>query len=929
MTSNKQLKSKVIYFYAIILLILFIPNVTAYNTLTSFGITDTGTYSGSTAVHQISVQNAAYLPTITKVSMAGQGHCHQTLSISCTGNLTNASGKRVATASYTFTGTSTSSYTAPFTAELLLSNYDPSFVDTGTKAYTIVCANGYDLNGKVNWSDTGWTGTGIHDNRYGVSLQVLNGLVGGTYSVYSGYPDVAGSFTAIPASGNQSLNVTFTPTVSGYNLNRVVWDFDGGLGTETKYTNLSTQFNKVYSTAGHYVARMTVYDGVGASATASQNIDVYNYTLGITPTPTLTPVPTGTPISSQNQIVVNVYDQTNITLVSSVSISMIDTSDSGAGWKNVTSNNGTYAFSTYGTANANLVSGHSYMFVVSKTGYATATQVYPFVGPQADTVIYLTPSVYTPVASNFALLVQLKDAATGDNILTGRTGTVIISNQSSSWVSTYSNPNSGTAMFGGLTPGASYKIEITLTGHKSYIGYFASSVSMGGTTQTFNAYLESSGIPSGSYTISVNPRTGTYNDTYMFTLGGDTTNTQQIDIMYLSSDMSSPMPFTTTGGYTQWRLIGGAWKIWTGSTWAASSKPVLVGGKFGNHGIDNVYDVKAYFTSASQIYSATSDITVQSSGYVPIGISVWGGTGPVNGMLLTFNTYIQDVYSGTWYNKSWTPADIGTYLYFSPGTLLRGYATAPNHAPSITKQLLVSESGPNSIQWILNPLSPINYPVDNVTLYVETHTFQGTPIANANVQLSDGSLPSFTNNNGRCYFVVLNNTYYSATATAAGYLSSTSGITTDGLNQTNTIDIYMLPGVQTTATIPSWVVTPTMQPIETTAIPTIPGGSQLNWSGTATTCGSNSTNVVEQVKSNLACAGFADVMAQNLALSALIIIIFMLVGGRYGKAIGSGAGAIIGFVLSFAMGLLPFMLVALLIVLLILFGAILLLRSPG
>jgi len=720
--------------------------------------------------------------------------------------------------------------------------------------------------------------------------------------------DLSVLFTVVPSSGNQTLNVTFYPVILGTNINRAVWDYDGHLGSETKYTNINSPFYKEYNVAGHFLPKLTVYDNNGVALSASQHIDVYNYTQNITPTPTLTPIVTptgginGTNVSEP--ITVYLQDYYNLSAIPTVSIGMQDMNDISAGWRNITTGiNGEYSFSGYGTGgNIPLVNGHRYWLQFQKSGYKTKDSEITYTNVFSRNGYYLTPNEYNPTSSNFVLEVNLHSTTTGI-INSAKTGTVTISNQSSSWTSISSNPPAGVVIFTGLTPSASYKFDIALSGYKAYTGYFASSSSMAGTTQYYHAYLEDTTNLPSSYTLSISPTAGTINDTYFLKINGDLSNAQSISFRYtpLGSNMYH---FTSGAGQTDYSLVSGTWKQWDGSTYSISSSPLSgVNAKLLSYvPLTDEVTVTAYITSTTgNIYQTSTTLNIVSSGNNPVMIVAYdmSGSGGADAALMTdYTSHIMDVYSGIWVNTTYNQGNFASALYSArTGGAIYYYGSAIGYLDTIPITKTIMEGGSIQYRFYKNNLPPT---VDNVTLYGMVQTSSSVPIPNAKVIFSDGQ-KCFTNTAGSCGVYALNNHYYSATGSAYGYTAGTAGITTSNTSS-NVITIVLLKTTTTTSPY-SGISTPKVTPTFTNT-----SGMQNTTPLTEVACIDDTSNLrpYELFMNFIACMGVKGGIQQGFVLSALMMFIFAMGLSRYGKGLGTLAGVIIGAVTSFGMGILPF-----------------------
>ena len=236
--------------------------------------------------------------------------------------------------------------------------------------------------------------------------------------------------------------------------------------------------------------------------------------------------------------------------------------------------------------------------------------------------------------------------------------------------------------------------------------------------------------------------------------------------------------------------------------------------------------------------------------------------------------------------------------------------------------IFVSKTGylPNSLTNVLGgdrdygiTLIPIELnPFPNTTLLSVLVMNNNIAISGAYVQAQEtfnGSVinyDGYTNNAGVVTFIINNDSVVKATASKSGFSASTVTETITGQTYAMLITLnspYIIP-TSTPYTIP-----PTVAPTITSI-----GGTVI--SSNATVCNATSDGtIIGELKKNIACMGFKDYLSQSLALAALIVMVFMLVGGRYGKGLGTALGAVVGFVLSLALGIIPFWVFVALIIL--------------
>jgi hypothetical protein len=151
---------------------------------------------------------------------------------------------------------------------------------------------------------------------------------------------------------------------------------------------------------------------------------------------------------------------------------------------------------------------------------------------------------------------------------------------------------------------------------------------------------------------------------------------------------------------------------------------------------------------------------------------------------------------------------------------------------------------------------------------------------------------------GNVIFSANISTIYTITASKTGYTTVSQTIDT-GLINPYEVYLYL---TNKNVIPPTYTPTPYITPQPTL---TNIGGQPIN--GTATTCQLDTDNLspVNSLKNAIACFGFEGYLAQSLALAGLIIMLFVVVGGKAGKALGAALGGIIGFLLCVALGILP------------------------
>lgn len=728
------------------------------------------------------------------------------------------------------------------------------------------------------------------------------------------------SFTVLPTSGNATLSVNITPDVRMAKLERVVWDYDGGLGSETKYTQMNTSMIKNYSTAGYYTIRLNAYKSTGEVFSASQSISVYNYTLGVTPTPTFTPTPTSTGQSNTTgYIKVKVYDALNNTPINGATFSMVDTDDIGSGWFNVTAASDEYTFNGYSTGGSkSFVIGHKYGVVITKSGYTTTFYIPPssYTGQEIWS-IPIHPTAYIPPSSAFTLYIPLYDSSTTD-LIGYKSGTVTISNQSSSWTSTVNSIHDAVT-FAGLTPSASYKIDVAIQGYESYTGYFASSSAMGGTYQTYVVNLIPTKLQPSQYTMIISPDTGTVNDTYSisFTPVISNTNVKKVSIKY-STSTSAPLSFMAGSGYSEYAYVAGAWKQWDGSSFSIASSPATgINARFNglqNPASENVL-VTAYITDNNdRVQQINGKINLVSQGKDFIAIWAFDDSRTISGggeyreQMMRYTSHILDVYTNVWTNTTYDENTYWTANYaFTPNSIIQYYASAYGY-PDTPMQSKVLVSGNGHLEYSFHASQPL--PLGNVTLYAHITNNGGEVIPSAKVVFTQGGMAAgncFTNNGGSCYISAYSGLTYTASASAYGYMGATGSINvTNATGNTNVINLVLIKSTPTTRS--------TYAPTQATPQPTrtftgynesnnfTPWGNQVEYE-----CSTHPSGGVLGILMNLmACMGIRGGINQGLALYIVITAGLALYLSRYAKGIGALAGVILGTSGALVMNLIPF-----------------------
>lgn len=254
----------------------------------------------------------------------------------------------------------------------------------------------------------------------------------------------------------------------------------------------------------------------------------------------------------------------------------------------------------------------------------------------------------------------------------------------------------------------------------------------------------------------------------------------------------------------------------------------------------------------------------------------------------------------------WTNTTIQNPMFYvvNYGDRLNLYATKTGY---ISNSLLNVMGGDRDFSIMLYPEETSPFPNTTMVQVLVTDA-NYAPIDGATInikQLDPGSSPAtytyydgYTNAAGFSNYIVVDGSTVKTTASKSGYLAATTTEYISGASYTVRLKLlspYIVPTAVPPTILPTPIVTITnainMQPINQTV----------------TTCNASSDGtMIGEMKKNIACMGFKDYISQSLALASLIVIVFMLVGGRYGKGLGTALGAIVGFVLGVALGLIPF-----------------------
>lgn len=349
---------------------------------------------------------------------------------------------------------------------------------------------------------------------------------------------------------------------------------------------------------------------------------------------------------------------------------------------------------------------------------------------------------------------------------------------------------------------------------------------------------------------------------------------------------------------------------------------------FHNYASNGTYTVTHDASDYSNItveMNKTINIGVNTSGINPVEEIVALFDASTGGLISSSYVSIYNYNTHNWINGSTT----GGIFRFTANLseIFAAYGSATNYNPAIQNYLTVRDESHNIL------LSPISTGYTDNTTSVNITSFRlkvfdastNEPLENSletiyNATFNPQTQSGYTNSLGYIEFPVYTNgssKYMKIISIKPNYYTDTGYYTISGT--TSEISVYLLR--KTTAPTPTYT-----QP--TTATPTItPVTTGAAWSTNETAiCGvlSTDSSFVDYFKNLLACNGLRTALSQSIALAALIIILFVVVGGKYGKGIGSAIGGIIGFVIAFTLGLIPFVVLALVLVILVLLAIIIL-----
>lgn len=274
---------------------------------------------------------------------------------------------------------------------------------------------------------------------------------------------------------------------------------------------------------------------------------------------------------------------------------------------------------------------------------------------------------------------------------------------------------------------------------------------------------------------------------------------------------------------------------------------------------------------------------------------------------------IYDNQSGTWNNNT-APTGavevtgVGTGKLY-PWTINNYYvesatATGFNRVTKIFKYTMQHADHTRTEVIPLTNLAslPSGYFTQNIYCYDASNNL---PLGGVTL-ITTGSTKTTTNDGYAQFFLNYTGSAYTISGSKSGYKSAT--VSTGPSPVAGGVyaqSMAMIPGntypTATSTTSPSYI-----------------GGTGYGFAsnGTVATCGNLPANatIFQVMKSNIACWGVEELPMQNLTLAALLALIFILAGARYGKGLGAAAGAVIAFVISLAAGWIPFWVLAALIV---------------
>jgi hypothetical protein len=470
------------------------------------------------------------------------------------------------------------------------------------------------------------------------------------------------------------------------------------------------------------------------------------------------------------------------------------------------------------------------------------------------------------------------------------------------------------------------QVNITLSGGSTIVGGF-DQTDVIGTTPLSPVYIQVYEPITNTYfrkayyapifNYSVSPNSVTYGESttgFLTSSTGDFQTVKALNYYYMDPDNSGEIVNLYEQGSTTKQLKyvfrTPNWYGWDTNTGDFSNnkgtsiilRPIVTPRHSGNLSIGvYVYDIYGNYQDIKNYLTVTSNSNLQK-----ITIRAQDS---FTGNYVTPTTFsIKNLITNTWKNQS--EMRIGQIDdYYAVGTTLQMQASAAGWATNtITKSVLNGNGA--TISYTI-PMYPYSSPLVNYTqLYISVvNNALYTPISGATVRISSCGYTTncaedqygVTTASGITSFNVSNSTTYYASATAAGYNGGEKVVFTNGATTQTAIQLVQL-GVTPTPqiTVPTYVITNTPTPIQTNI-----GGGQIN--GTPTICKTNTSSLspVESLKNAIACFGFDEYLAQSLALAGLIIMVFVVIGGKAGKALGAALGGIIGFLLCVTLGILP------------------------
>jgi len=693
------------------------------------------------------------------------------------------------------------------------------------------------------------------------------------------------SIIATPTSGTNPLSVILNGSIKGPSTaTSWLWNFgDASFGATTQNTT------HVFTSAGNYTVGLQVIDSSGATLNTNTTITVLPPSLYYFP--------------------VNIVDAIT---GNNIFVSNLSTELYGSGnWHNWT---GSYGFfNVTGTG----VSGNipiNYLNKILADGSA------PNYAPNEISKIISVPQMF-PISlplSPLNLMPKSGEVTIAVDVFNNVTGAPI----SNAYV-VLSNPNktltgyttsAGTITFSNLSSADTHLITVTKSGFNTAMpsvyaptgGLIYKSIGLDSASSVIYSAVCAPLSPVIGQTITltiISSSIGSLTGSYLNTL-------EYINLVDFSTD--SGEVYSQIGGNKGYNL----WKDNISSNWYGN-------GYNGTVSLGSTLVLPTFILQSAGVHQlrlTLTDAASHNTYYSNFNITVQGTASDLNLVIypydqITGNSISQAEYdildpiTNIWNNVtefgiSHLVLGIQTGRYYTGKIKAINYVDQPfSFYTGFTNGISDGQTG--NVNYMIS-LYPIinNIGAGNVSLNVEVWDKNTIPLIGSSVSLISASTgisygSSKTGLNGAATFIVPMNDTYKATASFSGYQTGTSSIIVTTVSPVS-MSIYLTKLI--TPTITSVITIPTTSS-GVTITPTIQSGVYSN--GTCITGNTQNLTLLDQLKNNLACNGVKTKTNQDLAIGALIIFVFMIVGGKWGKGIGVICGASAGYIISIAMDLIP------------------------